>query len=99
MGEPHHEPFQLSFNSSLRVNVPGSRVTSDGGLLSLEPDESEQLRIYAFFIDKIRRGAHPADLPIQQPSACVLSLNMKAAKALGLTIPRALVQRADKGSE
>jgi putative ABC transport system substrate-binding protein len=67
-----------------------------GALASLAPDESERDRVLAYFIDKILRGAKPADLPIQQPTRFVLSINLKTAKALGLTIPRAVLERADE---
>ncbi len=67
-----------------------------GGLLSLGFDSAENDRVFAYFVDKILRGAKPADLPVQQPTKFVLSINLKTAKALGLTIPQSLLLRADE---
>ena len=66
-----------------------------GGLLSLNIDSAENDRIFAYFVDKILRGAKPADLPLQQPTKFDLVINLKTAKALGLTIPQSLLLRAD----
>jgi putative ABC transport system substrate-binding protein len=77
--------------------IVGSRdVLTAGGLLSLDIDEAEQYRAFAYFVDKILRGAKPADLPIQQPSKLLLSVNLKTAKTLGITIPHSLLLRADE---
>ena len=67
-----------------------------GGLLTLDVDSAENDRIFAYFVDKILRGAKPADLPVQQPTKFDLVINLKTAKALGLTIPQSLLLRADK---
>jgi putative ABC transport system substrate-binding protein len=67
-----------------------------GGLYSLDHDSAENDRIFASFVDKILRGAKPADLPVQQPSRFWLTINLKTAKALGLTIPPSMLQRADE---
>ena len=67
-----------------------------GGLLSFSHDSAENDRQFAYFVDKILRGAKPADLPIQQPSKFCLSINLKTAKALGLTIPQSMFLRADE---
>jgi putative tryptophan/tyrosine transport system substrate-binding protein len=68
----------------------------EGGLLSYGPDLRENLRHGATYIDRILKGAPPSDLPVYQPSRLELILNLKAAKALGLTVPPAILLRADE---
>ena len=67
-----------------------------GGLLAYGPSNPEMYRLMAVYVDKILAGANPADLPIEQPTKFELSVNLKAAKALGLTIPPSLLARADQ---
>jgi len=67
-----------------------------GGLMSFGPDLVENWRRAATFVDKILKGAKPADLPVEQPTKFDLLINLKAAKALGLTIPPSLLLRADE---
>ena len=67
-----------------------------GGLLSYAADLEANFRYAAKFVDKILRGAKPADLPVEQPTQFQLVLNLKTAKALGLTVPNSVRQRADK---
>jgi putative tryptophan/tyrosine transport system substrate-binding protein len=68
----------------------------DGGLMAYGEDEREVPRRLVVYVDKILRGAKPADLPIQQPTKFELVVNLKTAKAMGLTIPQSLLVRADE---
>ena len=67
-----------------------------GGLVSYGPDLREAFRLAASYVDKILKGAKPADLPVEQVSKVELSVNQRTAKALGLTIPQSLLLRADE---
>jgi len=69
---------------------------ADGGLMSFGADEREVPRRLTVYVDKIRRGTKPADLPIEQPTKFDLVINMKTAGAMGLTIPPSVLGRADE---
>jgi putative ABC transport system substrate-binding protein len=67
-----------------------------GGLMTYSPNRLDQQRRAATFVDKILKGAKPADLPVEQPAKFELFINLRTAKAIGLTIPPSLLQRADQ---
>jgi putative ABC transport system substrate-binding protein len=70
--------------------------TARGGLLAYSTDYTELFRRGATYVDRILRGASPADLPIEQPNKFDLSINLKTAKLLNLTVPPSLLARADE---
>jgi putative tryptophan/tyrosine transport system substrate-binding protein len=80
----------------LPIMSMGREVVEAGGLVSFDTDDDEADRRVAVIIDKILHGAKPADIPVEQPTRFHLILNLKSAKALGLTIPKGLLLRADE---
>ena len=67
-----------------------------GGLMAYGPNRVETAKRLAVYVDKILKGAKPANLPVEQPTKFELVINLKTAKALGLTIPQTLLLRADQ---
>jgi putative ABC transport system substrate-binding protein len=84
----------------LKYRVPAisevRRIAESGGLLSYGPNLLEATRRVAYFVDRLLKGAKPADLPVEQASRLELVVNLNTARALGLTIPPLILARADE---
>jgi putative ABC transport system substrate-binding protein len=85
----------LALKHRLPTAVGGREYAEAGGLFSYAVSYPDLFRRAASYVDKILRGAKPADLPVEQPTKFELVINLKTAKALGLSIPQSLLQRAD----
>ena len=94
---PHRAQIaQLAVKRRLPILGPSSDYAEAGWLMGYGPSYTDQSRHSADFVDRILKGAKPADLPVEQPTKFYLSINLKTAKALGLSIPSSLLQRADQ---
>jgi putative ABC transport system substrate-binding protein len=85
---------------ALKSRLPsmyGNRNAVDaGGLMSYGADQADIYRRVAYYVDKILKGAKPADLPVEQPTKFEFVINLITAKQIGLTIPQSVLYRADK---
>lgn len=87
--------IHLSMQSRLPTIFTDRRYVEDGALLSYGVDLADLFRRAAGYVDRILKGARPADLPFEQPTKYILAVNLKTAKALGVTIPRTIILQAD----
>jgi putative ABC transport system substrate-binding protein len=78
------------------VELALARFADEGALMSYGPNFTVQFRRAAYFVDRILKGAKPADLPFEQPTQVEFVVNMKTASALGLKMPQELLPRADR---
>jgi putative ABC transport system substrate-binding protein len=85
----------LALGARLPTIYPAREYVESGGLISIGPNYPHLFRRAAEFVDKILRGAKPADLPVEQPTKFDLVINLITAKALGPTVPPTLLARAD----
>ncbi|MBK6394787.1 MAG: ABC transporter substrate-binding protein [Betaproteobacteria bacterium] len=101
LGDPMFGRYHARIiEQALRSQVPsifgGRQFVAAGGLMSYLSSDAWHWRRAASFVDKILKGARPGDIPVEQPTKFELVINLKAAKALGITIPQSLLQRADE---
>ena len=87
---------ELAAKHRIPTMYPARRFADEGGLVAYGPDLYHQIYSAASYVDRILKGAKPGDLPIQQPTKYMLVVNLRAAKALDLTIPPSLLARADE---
>jgi putative ABC transport system substrate-binding protein len=88
--------LDFAAKNRLPAMYPNSEFVEAGGLMSYAPNIADLFRRAADFVDKILKGAKPADLPVEQPTKFDFLVNMKAANQIGLTIPQNVLERADK---
>jgi ABC-type uncharacterized transport system substrate-binding protein len=86
----------LAIKNRLPSMHEGVEYVEAGGLMSYTASDAESFRRAAYYVDRILKGAKPADLPVEQPTKFELVINLKTAKQIGLTIPQSMLYRADK---
>lgn len=87
---------ELATKRQVPVMYPQNEYVEDGGLMSYAPDYADLFRRAAIYVDKILKGAKPANLPVEQPKKFDFIINLKTAKRIGLTIPPNVLARADR---
>jgi putative ABC transport system substrate-binding protein len=96
LGSLQKQTITLAAKNRLPAIYHRQTYVANGGLMSYGPDEVEPYRRTALMVDKILKGAKPADLPVEQPTKFEFVINLKTAKTLGLTIPPIVLMRAEK---
>jgi len=86
----------LAAKNRLPAIYPSTGYAEAGGLMSYGPNINDNYRRAAAYVDKILKGAKPADLPVEQPTKFEFVINLRAAQQIGLTIPQSVLYRADK---
>jgi len=86
----------FALKSRLPSMYPFREAVETGGLMSYEADRADSYRRVAYYVDRILKGAKPADLPVERPTKFELMFNLKTAKQIGVTIPQTMLYRADK---
>jgi putative tryptophan/tyrosine transport system substrate-binding protein len=92
--DPSRSVVRMVAQNKLPAVYPGRQFVEAGGLISYFADPADEGRHVAVYVDKILRGAAPADLPVEQYASYELTVNLRTAKTLNLTLPTALVQQA-----
>ena len=92
----HKEIIRLASKNRLPAIYDRAEFVEDGGLMTYSVSSTDLFRRAAYYVDKILKGAKPADLPVEQPTKFELVINLKTAKQIGLTIPPNVLARADK---
>jgi putative tryptophan/tyrosine transport system substrate-binding protein len=88
--------IELAIQYRIAASYDNRLIVDAGGLMSYGPDTVDMMRQSARYVDKILKGEKAADLPIEQPTKFVLAINLKAAAAIGLTVPQSILARADE---
>jgi putative ABC transport system substrate-binding protein len=92
----HKQTVGFALKSRLPSMYQNRGAVDAGGLMYYGADENERYRRVAYFVDRIVKGAKPADLPVEQPTKFEFVINLKTAKQIGLTIPPEVLARATK---
>ena len=93
---PRKRVSDLALKNLIPALAPTMSFVPEGGLAAYSASTTEMFRKVAVYVDKILKGSKPADLPVEQPTQYELAINLKTAKALGLTIPDTILARADE---
>ena len=96
MGPNQKRTIGFALKSRLPSMFPRREDVDAGGLMYYGADQADSYRRVAYYVDRILKGAKPADLPVEQPMKFELVFNLKTAKQIGMTIPQSLLFRADK---